>query len=70
MGDAPLHDVLDGVLRDPFHRVLMGVTAENVAARFYAISREAQDEAACESHRRAAHALKEGYFEIRSSASK
>jgi acetyl-CoA C-acetyltransferase len=61
MGDAPLHDVLDNVLRDPFHRVLMGVTAENVAQR-YAISREAQDAAACESHRRAARAVKEGYF--------
>src|SRR5271170_7188790 len=31
MGSAPIVDVLDNALRDPFHRVLMGVTAENVA---------------------------------------
>jgi acetyl-CoA C-acetyltransferase len=32
MGSAPIVDVLDNALRDPFHRVLMGVTAENVAS--------------------------------------
>ena len=39
----------------------MGVTAENVAERF-GISREAMDELAVESHRRAAHAIREDYF--------
>ena len=61
MGSAPLDDILDGALRDPFHRVLMGITAENVATR-YGISREDQDALACESHKRASHAVKAGYF--------
>jgi acetyl-CoA C-acetyltransferase len=61
MGNAPMVDVLDGALRDPFHRVLMGVTAENIAERS-GISREDQDALACESHRRAEHAIKAGYF--------
>lgn len=61
MGNAPMDDVLDGVLRDPFDRVLMGITAENVATRC-AISREDQDALACESHKRASHALDAGYF--------
>lgn len=39
----------------------MGLTAENVAKR-YGISREAQDEFACESHARAAKAQKEQLF--------
>jgi acetyl-CoA C-acetyltransferase len=61
MGGAPMVDTLDNALRDPFHRVLMGVTAENVAER-YGISREEQDALAMESHRRAAHASDAGYF--------
>jgi acetyl-CoA C-acetyltransferase len=61
MGSAPMIDVLDNALRDPFHRVLMGVTAENVAER-HGISREDQDALALESHRRASHAVKSGYF--------
>jgi len=39
MGDAVLQDGLTGALTDPFHAIHMGVTAENVAAR-YGISRE------------------------------
>jgi acetyl-CoA C-acetyltransferase len=39
----------------------MGVTAENVARQF-GISREEQDALALESHRRAAHAIAQGYF--------
>jgi acetyl-CoA C-acetyltransferase len=61
MGDALLVDALDGALKDPFHGVLMGVTAENVAER-HGITREEQDKLALESHRRAAHAVKSGYF--------
>jgi acetyl-CoA C-acetyltransferase len=61
MGDAPMSDVLDGVLRDPFDRVLMGVTAENVATRC-GVSRQDQDALALESHRRASHAVNAGYF--------
>jgi acetyl-CoA C-acetyltransferase len=61
MGNAPLIDVLDGALNDPFNRVLMGVTAENVAAR-HNISRDDQDALALESHRRASHAIRSGHF--------
>jgi acetyl-CoA C-acetyltransferase len=41
------------MLTDPFHGIHMGVTAENVAAR-YEVSRGEQDEFAAESQRRAA----------------
>lgn len=61
MGDAVLSDMLTGALTDPFNAIHMGVTAENVAAR-YEITREAQDALALESHRRAAHATAAGYF--------
>ncbi len=61
MGDAPLTDALNGALTDPFHRVLMGVTAENVAER-HQITREQQDTLAVESHRRASRATTEGRF--------
>lgn len=61
MGDAKLVDMLLGSLTDPFHRYHMGVTAENVARQF-GISREEQDALALESHRRAAHAIAQGYF--------
>ena len=61
MGSAPIVDVLDNALRDPFHRVLMGVTAENVAER-HGITRDDQDALALETHRRASTASKAGYF--------
>lgn len=61
MGDAALVDGLTGALTDPFDRVHMGITAENVAER-YAISREEQDALACESQRRAARAVEQGCF--------
>lgn len=60
-GDTALTDVLYGVLSDPFHRVLMGVTAENIAER-YRIDRETQDAYALESHRRAERAWDEERF--------
>ena len=61
MGDARLIDMMLGALHDPFDTIHMGVTAENVAAK-YGISRDMQDELALESHRRAARAIEAGYF--------
>ncbi len=61
MGDAKLVDMMVGALNDPFDDVHMGVTAENVAAK-WSISREDQDALAVESHRRAAAAIDAGYF--------
>lgn len=62
MGEMAMTDVLDGALRDPFGRMLMGVTAENIARR-YGIDRETQDAIAFESHSRASKAIREGRFD-------
>jgi acetyl-CoA C-acetyltransferase len=51
-----------GGLTDPFHEVLMGVTAENLAER-HGISRDDQDAFAVESHRRASQAQAAGRFD-------
>lgn len=61
MGDAAVIDMMVGALTDPFDKVHMGITAENVAAK-WGITREAQDSFAVESHRRAANAIAQGYF--------
>lgn len=61
MGDAALVDMMTGALSDPFDRVHMGVTAENVAKRF-SITREDQDALALESHQRAEAAIRNGHF--------
>jgi acetyl-CoA C-acetyltransferase len=61
MGDQVVMDSLIGALSDPFDASHMGVTAENVAAK-YGISRETQDGFSVESHRRAADAIKNGWF--------
>jgi acetyl-CoA C-acetyltransferase len=61
MGDSKVIDVMVGALSDPFGNGHMGITAENLAER-YQITREAQDEFALESHKRAANAVKAGYF--------
>jgi acetyl-CoA C-acetyltransferase len=61
MGDTTAVDYTLGVLHDPFHRIHMGMTAENVAAQ-EGITREMQDALAAESHRRAAQAIAEGRF--------
>ncbi len=61
MGDAALVDMMTGALSDPFDRIHMGVTAENVAKR-YEITREDQDQLALASHQRAENAIKNGYF--------
>jgi acetyl-CoA C-acetyltransferase len=61
MGDTKMVDMMVGALHDPFHNIHMGVTAENVAAK-YGITREMQDAAAVESHNRAEKATAAGYF--------
>lgn len=61
MGDSAMIDYMNAILHDPFQNIHMGITAENVAAR-YSVSREAQDALALESHKRAARALAEGRF--------
>ena len=61
MGDGAVVDAMTGALHDPFGHGHMGVTAENIAAK-YGIGREAQDAYSIESHRRAANALAKGYF--------
>ncbi len=61
MGDVKMVDMMVGALHDPFHNIHMGVTAENVAAK-YGITREMQDALAVESHNRAERATAEGRF--------
>jgi len=61
MGDAAVVDAMAGALHDPFGHGHMGITAENVAAK-YGITREEQDRFALESHHRAANALEKGHF--------
>lgn len=62
MGSLELadHMILDA-LTDVFNNYHMGVTAENIAEK-HAISREAQDEFAVESQRRAGAAIETGRF--------
>ncbi|MBX0326977.1 acetyl-CoA C-acyltransferase family protein [Oscillochloris sp. ZM17-4] len=61
MNDAKMVDMLVGGLSDPFDDCHMGVTAENVAAKWQ-ISREEQDALAVESHQRAVRAIDGGFF--------
>jgi acetyl-CoA C-acetyltransferase len=61
MGDEAVVDMMTGALHDPFGHGHMGITAENVAAKF-GFTREQQDAFALESHRRAANALEKGFF--------
>jgi acetyl-CoA C-acetyltransferase len=61
MGDAQILDYMIGALHDPFHKIHMGLTAENVAEQF-GITRGMMDELAAESHRRAAAAIAAGRF--------
>ncbi|MDN0077589.1 acetyl-CoA C-acyltransferase family protein [Crenobacter sp. SG2303] len=61
MGNAQVVDYMLGILHDPWQQTHMGVTAENVAAR-YRIGREEQDALALESQQRAARAIEEGRF--------
>src|SRR3989442_4914267 len=61
MGDGKTIDAMVGALSDPFDDCHMGITAENVAAR-WGITRQQQDELALQSHQRATAAVKAGYF--------
>ncbi|KRB79375.1 acetyl-CoA acetyltransferase [Sphingomonas sp. Root710] len=61
MGNVEMTDGLIEALSDPFDKVHMGITAENVAER-YQITREAQDALAVQGHQRAAKAIAEGRF--------
>ena len=61
MGDSKMVDMMIGALHDPFHTIHMGVTAENIAAK-WGITREQQDALAVESHNRAERATAAGYF--------
>jgi acetyl-CoA C-acetyltransferase len=61
LGDMQALDYMLGILHDPFQRIHMGITAENIAERL-GISREAQDALALESQQRAARAIGEGRF--------
>lgn len=61
LGNAELLDYTVGILSDPFEKIHMGITAENVAAR-HRITREMQDDLSLKSQQRAAHAVAQGYF--------
>ena len=61
MGDVKMLDYMLGALHDPRMHIHMGITAENVAAR-YEITREQQDAYAVQSQQRAAKAIAAGYF--------
>jgi acetyl-CoA C-acetyltransferase len=61
MGDAAVVDAMTGALHDPFGHGHMGVTAENIAAK-YGFTREQQDQFAVESHKKASRATESGYF--------
>ena len=61
MGDAKSMDYMLGILHDPWQKMHMGITAENVAER-YGITRAMQDQLALESQQRAARAIAASYF--------
>ncbi|MEM5386427.1 acetyl-CoA C-acyltransferase family protein [Paraburkholderia phymatum] len=61
MGDVTMLDAMVATLTDPFGVGHMGITAENLVAK-WGITREEQDALAAESHRRAAAAIAEGRF--------
>src|SRR5438067_7153854 len=61
MGDAQVVDAMTAALHDPFGHGHMGVTAENIAAK-YGFTRQQQDEFAVESHKRAQRGIAAGYF--------
>ena len=61
LGDATAVDYMNAILHDPWKKLHMGVTAENIAER-YGVSREQQDLLALESQKRAARATAKGWF--------
>jgi acetyl-CoA C-acetyltransferase len=62
MGDSQMVDPMVGALTCPIGDTHMGVTAENVAEQ-WGITREEQDAAAVQSHRRAQRAIEENRFD-------
>ena len=63
MGAPKMEDhMIDDALTDAFHHYHMGITAENIAEK-YAISRDAQDDFAMESQKRAIQAVDSGRFD-------
>ncbi|WP_205340490.1 beta-ketothiolase BktB [Denitrificimonas caeni] len=61
MGDSTVQDLTLGILSDPFGTGHMGVTAENIAAK-YGFTRQQLDEFALASHQKAAAAIAAGRF--------
>jgi acetyl-CoA C-acetyltransferase len=61
LGHGQLEDGVQHLLGDPFTKVHMGITAENLAEKF-GISREVQDEYALRSQQRAVAAIQAGKF--------
>ena len=61
LGHGQLEDGVQHLLGDPFSKVHMGITAENLAEKF-GISREVQDEFALRSQQRAVAAIQAGRF--------
>src|SRR6266704_5720222 len=61
MGDAAAVDAMTAALHDPFGHGHMGVTAENIAAK-YGFTRQQQDEFSVQSHQKAAKAIEQGFF--------
>ena len=62
IGDGTIIDSMihDG-LWDSFHNIHMGLTGEHVSEKYH-VTREEQDTYAAGSHRKAAHATREGWF--------
>jgi len=61
MGDAKLIDMMVGALTDPFETVHMGITAENIAAK-WGFTREQQDQFSLDSQKKAVAAIAAGHF--------
>jgi acetyl-CoA C-acetyltransferase len=61
LGHGKLEDGIQHLLGDPFSKVHMGVTAENLAEKF-GVSRQDQDEYAARSQQRAGAAIASGKF--------
>lgn len=61
MGDNKIIDMMVGALTDPFDTVHMGITAENIAAK-WGITREMQDQFSLDSQKKAVAAIAAGHF--------
>ncbi len=61
LGHGELEDGIQHLLGDPFSKLHMGITAENLAEKF-GVTREEQDEVALRSQQRAVAAMEEGRF--------